>query len=243
MNTQVDQPGSLVVAGGSPAAFPGWNPWANDRKLLDLYARRCRREVEEMTCAAQAAQILAQYAAAGETLLDVGCGGGYYYWSFAQRRVPVAYYGLDYTPQMVAMAQRELCPRASLAPECFRLGALEYLNGPFDNIVCFNVLTNSPHYALGLERLLRCTRKRLLLRESLGDGLVVRYTPDPYLDADKRHIRVYHNTYPYNEVTAFIENLGFKVSRFVDERTNDGVEMVCDIPHHWRIILAEREDS
>ena len=58
-----------------------WNPWANDRKLLELYRLRCRREAVEMTCAAQAARILAERIREPESLLDAGCGGGYYYWS------------------------------------------------------------------------------------------------------------------------------------------------------------------
>ena len=68
----------------------------------------------------------------------------------------------------------------------------------------------------------------------------MRYTPDPYLDEGTRHIRVYHNTYPIDEVRAFIEEHGFRVTRIRDERTGDGTEMVVDIPHQWRILLAER---
>jgi hypothetical protein len=93
---------------------------------------------------------------------------------------------------------------------------------------------------LPLERLLFATRKRLLLRECLGETLRILYTPDPYLDEGKRHIRVYHNTYPIAEVTQFIEDHGFKVTHIKDRRSQDGVEIVCDIPHTWRILLAER---
>jgi len=68
----------------------------------------------------------------------------------------------------------------------------------------------------------------------------VRYTADPYLDEGKRHIRVYHNTYPLAEVTAFMVEHGFRVTRVVDRRSNDGVELVVDLPHTWRILLGER---
>ena len=140
------------------------------------------------------------------------------------------------------MARTELAPRAGLAPERFTVGAIENLDRPFGNVLCFNVLTNSPHYAL-LERLLACTRKRIVLRESLGDALIVRYTPDPYLDEGKRHIRVYHNTYPLDEDAAFMKEAGFAVTSVVDRRTNDAVEMVVDIPHWWRILVGERVDG
>lgn len=228
---------------GEHAANAAWNPWANDRRTLDLFRRRARREAEEMTCAAQAADILEDRVAPGETLLDAGCGSGHYWWSLHDRGVSVDYHGLDYTPEMIAIAQQELAPAAGLPPGRFRVGWIEDLDSQYDNIICFNVLTNNPHYALPLERLLACTRKRLLLRESMGPELIVRYTPDPYLDEDKRHIRVYHNTYPIEEVQQIMEAEGFKVTRLVDERTQDGEEMVVDIPHTWRILLAEREEA
>jgi len=224
------------------AANPLSNPWANDANTLELYRRRCRREAEEMTCAAQAAEILATRTGAGETLLDAGCGGGYYLWSLRDRGVDVDYHGLDFTPEMIELARTEVAPRADLDPERFRLGTLEDLRDEdgYDTVLCFNVLTNSPHYAQGLERLLRVARKRILLRESLGDELVVRYTPDPYLDEGKRHIRVYHNQYPLDEVRELMQEEGFAVTEIPDERTGDDVEMVVDIPHRWRILLGER---
>jgi SAM-dependent methyltransferase len=221
-------------------ANPAWNPWANDAGTLELYRRRCRRQAEEMTCAGQAAEILVPLTEDGESLLDAGCGGGYYWWSFADRGRRLDWHGLDYTPEMVDLARTELAPRAGIEPERFELGAIEDLDGSWDNVLCFNVLTNSPHYAAPLERLLHAAGKRILLRESMGDELVVRYTPDPYLDEDKRHIRVYHNTYPIDEVQAFVEEHGFRVTRIRDERTGDGTEMVVDIPHQWRILLGER---
>lgn len=221
-------------------ANPLWNPWANDSNTLVLYRRRCRQEAEEMTCAGQAAKILANRITPGETLLDAGCGGGYYYWSFFNRGIDIDYFGLDYTPEMIALAREEMCTHTSLTPDHFRLGSIENLEQNFDNILCFNVLTNNPHYALPLERLLLCTKKRILIRENLGETLKVLYTPDPYLDEGKRHIRVYHNQYPITEVSAFIEEFGFKVMPIFDERSQDGIEMVVDIPHQWRILLGER---
>jgi SAM-dependent methyltransferase len=217
-----------------------WNPWANDRNTYELYRRRCRGEAEEMTCAAQAAEILSGLVRPGESLLDAGCGGGYYLHSLRKRGVEVEYHGLDYTPEMIELARSEMCPRTGLAPERYQAGAIEDLETAYDTVLCFNVLTNSPHYALPLERMLEAARKRVLLRESLGDALVVRYTPDPYLDEGKRHIRVYHNTYPIEEVIGFMREHGFTVTRIPDRRSNDGVEMVVDIPHTWRILLAER---
>lgn len=225
------------------AAHPAWNPWANDRHTFDLYRRRCRGEAEEMTCAAQAARILQPVIVPGETLLDAGCGGGHYYWSFSNRAIPIEYSGLDYTPEMIDLARSEICPRAGLPPERFVLGDIEHLDETFDNIICFNVLTNSPHYGLPLDRLLACARKRIVLRESLGDTSIVRFTPDPYLDDGKRHIHVFHNTYEMAEVMAFMETRGFDVTPLVDDRSGGRVEMVVDIPHTWRVLYGERRSA
>lgn len=234
---------TTTPSGPARAANPAWNPWANDARVLDLYRRRCRREAEEMTCARQAASILAPLVGPGETLLDAGCGGGYYFWSLNDRGVVCDYHGLDYTPCMVELAREEMTRGTGLDADRFRLGFIEDLDRAFDHILCFNVLTNSPHYAQPLERLAASARRTLLLRESLGPELVVRYTPDQYLDEGKRHIRVYHNTYPIAEVTAFLEESGFDVRPIRDERTGDGVESVCDIPLTWRILLATRRDA
>ncbi len=226
---------------GYDSANPLWNPWVNDRNTFELYRRRCRREVEEMTCAAQAARIFKNKITPGETLLDAGCGGGYYYHSFHDRGVQVKYYGLDYSPELIDLARIEMCNRTDLVPDQFSLGRIENLVTEFDNVLCFNVLTNNPHYALPLEQLLNCTRKRILIRENMGDNLVIRYTPDPYLDDGKRHIRVYHNMYPIDEVSKLIEDNGFEVTHISDERSGNDVEMVVDIPHYWRILLGERK--
>jgi SAM-dependent methyltransferase len=193
-----------------------------------------------MTCAAQAAEIFADKISSGERLLDAGCGGGYYYWSFFNRKIEIEYYGLDYTPELIELARSEICVGSGLSPSRFVLDSIENLNQHFDNIICFNVLTNSPHYALPLERLMACTKKRILIRESMGDELIVRYTPDAHLDDGKRHIRVYHNMYPIQEVISFMEENGFRVTPILDRRSRDGIEMVIDIPHQWRILLGER---
>jgi SAM-dependent methyltransferase len=226
---------------GTDSANPLWNPWVNDRNTFGLYQRRCRKEVEEMTCAAQAAEIIKDRITPGETLLDAGCGGGYYYHSFHDRGIQIRYHGLDYSPELIELARNEMCKHTTLTADQYVLGRIENLVTEFDNILCFNVLTNNPHYALPLERLLACTRKRILIRENLGDGLVIRYTPDPYLDEGKRHIRVYHNMYPIDEITGFMEDNGFEVTPIYDKRSNNGVEMIVDIPHYWRILLGERK--
>lgn len=196
-----------------------------------------------MTCAAQAAEILAERVSETESLLDAGCGGGYYLHSFRSRRVPIEYHGLDYTPEMIDMARESMVETTGIAASRFALDFIEDLDEPFDNVVCFNVLTFNPHYGLPLDRLLASARKRILLRESMGDELVIRHTPDRYLDEGMQDLRVYHNMYPLTEVQERMEEAGFRVERVPDHRSGDGVEMSVDIPHQWRILVGERSVS
>ncbi|MDB5104275.1 MAG: hypothetical protein JWP91_1964 [Fibrobacteres bacterium] len=216
------------------------NVWSNDARLLEAYRKRCRRETEEMTCAAQAAEILAPLVAPGETLLDAGCAGGYYHWSFESRGVPVEYHGLDYTPECIALAREEMGSAAGLPAERFIPGSIESLDRAFDNVLCFNVLTHNAHFGKPLEALLRCARKRILIRESLGDALSVDFRADAFIDEGKRHLRTYFNTYPRVEVERLMDEAGFTVTRIRDRRTGDGTETVCGVPAHWRILLGEK---
>src|SRR5262249_41587959 len=119
------------------AADPRWNPWANDRNTLELFRKRCRGEADEMTCAAQAAEVLAERLRPGETLLDAGCAGGHYVHSLRSRGVEVEYHGLDYTPEMIALAHAELCPRTGLPESRFELAAIEGLDARYDTVLCF----------------------------------------------------------------------------------------------------------
>ena len=97
----------------------GWlkyNIWEHSRTVRELYARRCRGEVEEMTCAAQAAELLAERVQPGDTVLDVGCGSGYFFHSLKNRNVPVDYIGIDGAPSLIDIGRRICghCPRSRL---------------------------------------------------------------------------------------------------------------------------------
>ena len=121
-----------------------------------------------------------------------------------------------------------------------RIFSIKDLDIQSGHIIGFNVLMNGPYCALPLEHLLLSTRKYILLWESLSYRLTIRYTSDEYLDEDKRHIRVYQSIYPIEEVISFMEDYGFEVHPIQDLRTNDKAEMVCDIPHWWRILVGKR---
>lgn len=219
----------------------GWRQfsiWEHSQTVRDLYRRRCRREAEEMTCAAQAAELLAAYARAHDTVLDVGCGSGYFFHSLQARRIPVDYYGIDASESLLEIGREEL-PRYGLGPDRLQAMRIEDLSGSAEHVVCMNVLSNLDNFHKPLERMLKVATRSVILRESIADEPSYSYVRDEFLDPGV-DLMVYVNTYARKEVTAFIERHGFSVSEEIDRRTGGKPELVIGYPHHWTFLVAIR---
>ena len=151
--------------------------WEHSATVRDLYRRRCRGEAEEMTAHAQAAELLAPMVSTGDTLLDAGCGSGYFYHSITRRNLRLDYYGIDAAPSLIRIGQEEM-PAYGLPAEKLDVVRLDDLDGTVDHVICINVLSNIDNYHKPLGRLLKMARKSLILRESpqrrrgipLGEG-------------------------------------------------------------------------
>lgn len=212
--------------------------WEHSATVRDLYLRRARNEEEEMTCAAQAAELLAPLAAPGDSLLDVGCGSGYFFHSLKRRAIPVEYHGIDAAPSLIAIGRRELPPHG-LPAERLRVLRIEDLDGAVDHVLCMNVLTNLDNYHRPLDRLLSMARKSLILRESAKDGAEYGFVRDEFLDPGV-DLAVHVNAYDASEIETFIAVRGFRVSRVTDRRSGGHPEMVIGHPHWWTFFRAER---
>jgi SAM-dependent methyltransferase len=214
--------------------------WEHSATVRDLYARRCRREAEEMTCAAQCAEILAEVLAPGDAVLDAGCGSGYLWHSLRDRGLECAYTGIDASPTLVAIGRRWM-PEHGLPADRLHVLRIEDAAGAFDHVVCMNVLSNLDNYHRPLERLLGMTRRRLVLRESLAPGPSrYAYVRDEYLD-EGVDLRVHVNTYDADAVRRFAQERGFRTRIVVDRRTGGAPEDVIGHPHHWTFLVADRE--
>jgi ubiquinone/menaquinone biosynthesis C-methylase UbiE len=221
-----------------PAGWDDFSIWDHSQTVKNLYARRCRREAEEMTAHAQAAELLASRASAGDTLLDAGCGSGYFFHSLATRSIPVEYWGADASRALIGIG-REIMPAFGLAAERLLHARLEDLRGDVDHAVCLNVLSNIDNYHRPLERLLRMARKSVILRESIVDGARYTYVRDDFLDADV-DLNVHVNHYDRADITAFIERYGFRVTQAVDRRSGGKPELVIGYEHYWTFLIADR---
>lgn len=215
-----------------------WSIWEHSATVRDLYRRRCRLEAEEMTAHAQAAELLAPYVAPGDTLLDAGCGSGYFFHALRSRAIAVEYVGIDASATLIGIGRQEL-PAHGLPAERLRVLRIEDLDGEADHVVCINVLSNLDNYHRPLERLLACARKTLILRESVKDEAEYRYVRDTYLDQGV-DLNVYVNAYPEAELVAFIESYGFRVRYVEDSHTGGRPELVIDHPHYWKFFVAEK---
>ena len=212
--------------------------WEHSATLREIYASRCRLEAEEMTCHAQAAELLAPHVVPGDTLLDAGCGSGYLYHALKRRKIAVDYLGVDASSTLLDIG-RSILPAHGLDPSRLVTAALEDLDGTADHVVCLNVLSNLDNYHRPLDRLSRLARKTLILRESLAERGACAYVRDDYLDAGC-DLWVHVNTYPQAEVLAFLAARGFAARLVTDRRTGGRPESVIGYPHHWTFIEAWR---
>jgi SAM-dependent methyltransferase len=217
----------------------GWaahNIWEHSASVRELYGKRARGEAEEMTCHRQAAELLAPLAQPGESLLDAGCGSGYFFHSLKKAGLQLDYHGIDATRCLVDLG-REALPRFGLPAERLQVMRIEDLDGEVDHAVCINVLSNIDNYHRPLERLLSVARKSVVLRESLGEKAQYQYVEDRYLD---RPLQVHVNTYAIADVTRFVEARGFEARLVQDRHTRGEPELVIGYPHHWKFLVCER---
>jgi ubiquinone/menaquinone biosynthesis C-methylase UbiE len=222
----------------------GWTKyciWEHSQTVKDLYARRCRLEEEEMTCAAQAAELLTPHLAPGDILLDVGCGSGYFFHSLRKRGLQAEYYGIDAAPSLIEIGQKYM-PAHGLPPENLHVMRIEDLDGHADHVICMNVLSNIDNYHRSLERILNVARKTVILRESCKEEGSYLYVQDEYLDKENE-LKVYVNAYPLKEFMDFITSYGFEVDLVTDRRTGGKAEMVIGYPHHWKFFIARKVTS
>ena len=213
--------------------------WQHSKSVHELYRKRCCQEVPEMEASAQAAELLAPLVRQQEVVLDAGCGSGYFYHSLKKRVPHSEYYGIDASPALIKIGHTTL-PNFGLSVDRLKVIRIEDLDGEVDHVVCVNVLSNIDNYHKPLERLLRMTRRSIVLRESVHPSLSrYTYVKDMYLD-EGIDLRVYVNTYPEQDFVDFIQSYGFNVRAVEDNRTKGQVEMVIDHPHYWKFFVAER---
>lgn len=218
--------------------FDRFNIWRHSQVVKDLYCKRAQKIAEEMTCAAQACDILTSLVSSGDTMLDAGCGSGYFYHSLQKRGLDTEYFGVDSTLELIEIGRREM-QKFGLHPDQLIHCRIEDVNADVDHVICLNVLSNIDNFHRPLERLLLSARKSVIIRESMSNISSLNYVRDKFLD-DGIALNVHINTYKLQEVLDFINGYGFDTEVIVDRRTNGKVESIIGHPHYWKFIKACR---
>ena len=219
--------------------FAAHNIWQHSAQVRELYARRARDEAEEMTCAAQAAELLAGFVRPGDSLLDAGCGSGYFFHSLRRRNIALDYHGIDATEIFIEQG-RTVLAAFGLPPDRLRTIRIEDFRGAADHVLCMNVLSNIDNYHRPLERLLKAARQSLILRESVKNGTSYSYVRDNFLDRGI-DLKVHVNAYDRRDIVDFIQSYGFSVTEVIDRRTGGKPEDVIGHPHYWTFLVARRK--
>jgi len=211
--------------------------WEHSDTVAALYRRRCRLEEPEMDCATQARELLGEFARPGETVLDAGCGSGYFFHS--AMKLGLAYRGIDASPRLIAIGREEL-PAFGCDPAAITCARIDDLDGEVDHVVCLNVLSNIDNWQRPLERFFRVARRSVILRESAWDAPAeYRYVEDRFLNEGVR-LFVHVNTYRISDLLAFADSRGFRGRHIVDGRTGGRPEDVIGYPHHWSFFTFRR---
>ena len=190
-----------------------------------------------MDCARQAAAILSKYFRQGESLLDVGCGSGYFFHSISGMKLH--YTGIDAAPSLIRTGQEEM-PRWGCSKERLICARIEDLQGAVDHVVCLNVLSNIENFHRPLERLLKIAGKTLILRESIWDlPSKYCYVQDTFLDKGV-NLHVHVNTYNSSEIQLLARRMGFIATPLMDVRTQGKAEQVIGHPHHWSFMVFKK---
>ena len=221
-------------------AWQSFSIWENSLEVKELYKRRCKLEEPEMVCHEQAIKILLDdiNSNGGGSLLDVGCGSGYFFHSINKRNTPLEYWGIDAAYSLIKIGQKEL-KKYGLPVNRLINSRIEDINGSFDYIISINFLTYCDNYHKALERMLLMAKKSVILRECIKVDSQYSYVKDNYLN-EGVILNTYINHYGRKEIINFIRKRGYSVKIIKDQYSKGKMQKIIGYPHFWEFIVAER---
>lgn len=177
-----------------------WQNWDMGRVAEDI-DEFWRRDDRESRHRAHLVDMLAPHIANRQIkLLEVGCGSGLVYERIVAELLPNdGYLGIDVSEKMLSIARRRY-PDGR-----FRLGDgydLDFPDGSFDVVICFEVLGHIPEIERFVPELLRVCRGTCLMTiwAAAGDEIVEK---EEFIDG----LRFLHREYPADYLRRIIEPL------------------------------------
>lgn len=170
----------------------------------DLFYKRATGELPEMESSKAAARRVASMAKAGDSIVDVGCGGGHYLRSLLnQVKVPFVYHGIDRTQYFIDAARRAFPNNSSISFSIGDIFKLERADRSADIVLCNNVLLHLPSIVTPLHELIRIAKRTVLIRTLVGPTSYAIKDVGPQPDGndfdDKGEPTAYHFLNIYSE--------------------------------------------
>jgi SAM-dependent methyltransferase len=215
--------------------------WGTNSRTNKLYKERVAGQAAEMGCARQLVDILAPHVTRGMSVLDVGCGAGYFFHSL--RRLGLDYFGVDPTETYVEIGRRHLTS-FGLDPKRLRMTGIEGIDGVYDVVICFNVIQHLPtDLCMYLGKLSDCARRFMVIRSSFHDGEEV--VQEYGIDLETPDVRFLNVTYPKGLVAKELDRLGFTPTFLVDGHSGGKPERLYsnDVLIHPGIFFALRKEE
>ena len=152
------------------AIEPWQSSWQDNPAYADLFYRRAIGDLPEMESSKAAASFVASEVRDGDSILDVGCGGGHYLRSL-KRVIPTAfsYTGVDATEEFLAAARRAWEGQANVSFVKGDVFGLQFDENTYDVVMCNNVLYHLPSVAKPLAELIRVARRTVIVHMLVGE--------------------------------------------------------------------------
>ena len=144
--------------------------WQRRDDYAEVFYKRAVGELPEMESSKAVASLIAQYARPGDSILDVGCGGGHYLRSLRLHLgVPFTYTGVDATQDFLDVAQRAWEGTSNVRFLKGDIYDLPFGDGEFDIVTCNNLLYHLPSIVIPISELVRVARRVVVARTLVGD--------------------------------------------------------------------------
>ncbi len=195
-----------------------WKTWNETPRYGDVFYDRATGKMPEMESSKAVATRISRLAAGGESLLDVGCGGGHYLVSLDRiMKTPFSYTGADATAYYIERAKEAFkgnnAATSLRGDPCFETGDifnLKYDDNSFDIVFCANVLLHLPSVTTPLSELVRVSRKYVLIRTLVGQEpfrIMHVISPEEYDEKGEPDKFNYFNIYSERFLRGFISSI------------------------------------